>query len=149
MARFIYSSIIPASVNEVFGFHEAPGALERLIAPWMRVRVVRAGKSLQPGTEVELTIAFGPFERRWVARHTQYARNQFFVDEQIVGPFRRWIHTHRFEPAAQGTRLTDEIDFSLPGGVITDLALGWAVKIQLKTMFHFRHAATRRNLARG
>ena len=36
---------------------------------------------------------------RWVALHTAYEKNRLFVDEQIDGPFARWIHRHEFEAA--------------------------------------------------
>lgn len=39
-----------------------------------------------------------------------------FVDEQVRGPFRRFHHEHRFEGVADGTLMTDVIDFASPLG---------------------------------
>ncbi|MFC7111430.1 hypothetical protein ACFQQB_70140 [Nonomuraea rubra] len=38
------------------------------------------------------------------------------MDEQVTGPFRRWHHTHTFEPAHDGaaTLMTDVVDFAAP-----------------------------------
>lgn len=41
-----------------------------------------------------------------------------FVDEQVSGPFRRWWHEHRFEEVAEGTRMTDVVEFEAPAGPI-------------------------------
>jgi ligand-binding SRPBCC domain-containing protein len=37
-----------------------------------------------------------------------------FVDEQVRGPFRTFIHVHRFEPSAEGCRMTDTITVGSP-----------------------------------
>jgi ligand-binding SRPBCC domain-containing protein len=145
MPRFVHSSVIDAPVERVFAFHEAPGALEALTPPFAPVRVVRREGGIQPGGVVELEVPVGPFKRRWVARHTDYIPNELFVDVQESGPFRRWVHHHRFEAVGAGrTRLTDEIDFSLPGGALMDFLGGWFARIQLRRMFRYRHEATRR-----
>ena len=54
MPLFVHQSLIPAPVARVFAFHESPGALERLLPPWERARVVLSGGSLQAGADVRL-----------------------------------------------------------------------------------------------
>jgi len=39
-----------------------------------------------------------------------------FTDEMRRGPFKRWRHTHRFEPTADGTLMRDRVDFASPLG---------------------------------
>lgn len=145
MPKFVHSSVIPAPVEAVFAFHERPDALEMLTPPFAPVRVIRKEGGLAPGAVVELEVPLGPFRRRWVARHTEYQKNRLFADVQEQGPFRRWMHHHRFEAlSASETRLTDEIDFSLPGGALIDFFGAWVARWQLRRMFRFRHEATRR-----
>jgi ligand-binding SRPBCC domain-containing protein len=63
----------------------------------------------------------------WKARHfgvtwtmtstiTAWDRPHSFVDEQAKGPFKTFHHLHRFEPDGDGTRMTDEIDYTAPFG---------------------------------
>ena len=145
MPRFVYSSVIPAPVEQVFAFHEQPDALERLTPPFAPVRVLRREGGIQPGAIVELEVPFGPFKRRWLARHTEYEKNRLFTDVQESGPFRRWVHRHLFEPVSpRETRLTDDITFSLPGGPLLDFPGAWFARLQLRRMFRYRHEATRR-----
>lgn len=148
MPQFVYSSVIQAPVERVFAFHEEPDGLPRLLPPGGQVRLVSREGGLAPGARVELEMRLGPFRRRWVARHTEYVRNRLFADFQESGPFRRWVHRHEFADAGGGAcRLTDRIEFSLPGGAAVDWLLGWAVKLALRAMFAERHAATRRHTA--
>jgi ligand-binding SRPBCC domain-containing protein len=84
----------------------------------------------------------GPF--RWVALHTAYEKDRLFVDEQVEGPFAKWIHRHEFAPEGSKTRLTDHVEYELPGGSLVNSALGWTVKPGLASMFAHRHRVTRR-----
>lgn len=63
----------------------------------------------------------------WRARHfgvpftmtsviSDYSAPHRFVDEQTSGPFRRWWHEHRFGATAEGTRMTDVVEFESPAG---------------------------------
>lgn len=145
MPHFVFSSLIPAPVETVFAFHESPGALERLTPPWQPAVVVHKDPGLEPGARVVLLLPLGPLRLHWRALHTHYEKDRLFVDVQESGPFRRWVHRHEFEPAAGGaTRLTDRIAFSLPGGLLADLCGAWLARIQLRRLFTWRHAVTRR-----
>ena len=142
MANFIKSVDIDASIETVFGFHEREDALPLLTPPFPPVRVVKKSGGVEPGSRVELRVGF---LFTWVALHTAYERNRLFADEQIAGPFAQWIHCHEFAELGDGkTRLTDRVEFRLPGGSIVNAALGWAVKIGLRQMFTHRHEVTKR-----
>ena len=139
MAQFIQSIVIQAPVETVFGFHERADALELLTPKFPPARVVSKTGGITPGAQVVLQI--GP--TKWVALHTDYVPNKLFVDEQISGPFKRWVHRHEFESLGAATRLTDHVDYELHGGRLVTGALGWAVNIGLHQMFRHRHEVTR------
>ena len=80
----------------------------------------------------------------WLALHTAYAKNKLFVDEQVRGPFAKWIHRHEFAAVGNQTRLTDSIEYELPGGAVVNALLGWVVKQGLIQMFRHRHQVTKR-----
>ena len=101
--------------------------------------IARTGNGIEAGSRVELRV--GLF--RWVAQHTKYEKNRLFVDEQIQGPFAKWIHRHEFETAGSKTRLTDRIDYELPGGSLVNLLFGWTVNLRLRNMFAHRHRVIR------
>ena len=123
MATFSKSIVIDAPVETVFGFHERPDALLLLTPPFPPVRLVSMTGGLEPGSRVELRVGFLP----WVAMHTAYQRNRLFADEQIQGPFAKWVHRHEFESLGLKTRLTDRVEYLLPGGSFVNAAIGWVV----------------------
>jgi len=140
MPVFVKSSLIDAPVDEVFAFHEREDAFALLTPPFPPVRVVsKTGRGVEAGVRLEIRI--GPV--RWLALHTACEKNRLFVDEQVSGPFAKWVHRHEFEAAGNKTRLTDRVEFALPGGRLVNALLGWTVLPGLANMFRHRHRATR------
>jgi ligand-binding SRPBCC domain-containing protein len=136
---FAKSVLINAPVGAVFAFHERSDALSLLTPAFPPVRIINRTAGIDVGSRVELRI--GLFS--WVALHTAYRKDHLFVDEQIEGPFAKWIHRHEFEDADGKTRLTDCVEYQLPGGPIVNALLGWMVKPGLNRMFQHRHRVTK------
>ena len=132
-------------METVFGFHEREDALRLLSPAFPAVRVVRKQGGIETGSRVELRI--GPL--RWVALHTAFQKNRFFEDQQISGPFAKWIHRHEFEAVGGATLLTDRIEYRLPGGVWMNHLFGWAMQLGLQQMFRHRHRITKRYCEKG
>ncbi len=145
MATFLSSVLIEAPVAAVFAFHEREDALALLSPPFPPVLVLRRDGGIEVGSRVEMKI--GPLH--WVALHTAFEKNRLFEDNQISGPFARWVHRHEFFDLGDATRLTDNIDYLLPGGVLVNRLFGWAVEIGLGRMFQYRHRVTKLFCERG
>jgi hypothetical protein len=144
--QFVKESIVPATVEEVFAFHERPDAFELLQAPWDTVEIITPPTSLEVGTRVELRTKIGPFWIRIVAEHVAYERNRFFEDVMREGPFARWHHKHLFFEHEDGCRLRDEIDYAPPFGLLGRLVDPIAVRPRLEKLFDHRHEVTRREV---
>ena len=145
MPIFEHSSTIHAPVARVFAFHEEPSAFEMLTPSWPPVRIVSREGGIREGARVVLELSLGPFRQRWVALHTAYEQDRLFIDTQLEGPFRSWVHSHQFTDLGnRHTRLTDHVEFSLPGGTLIDLAGAWFSILQIRRMFRYRHEVTRR-----
>ena len=83
--------------DELFAWHERPGAFERLTPPWDEVELVERSGGIAVGARTVIRVPMGPMKRTWVAHHTAYEKGRLFRDEQVEGPFAKWIHTHHFE----------------------------------------------------
>lgn len=137
---FRQESEIDAPPEQVFAWHERPGAVEDLTPPWERVEVLGRAKNLQIGARVVFKIHSGPLSQTWVAEHTEYDPPHLFTDVQRQGPFAHWVHRHRFEPFGKGqTRMIDEVEYALPLGWLGELVAGWFVRAKLQRMFVYRH----------
>ena len=141
---FVKQSVIRATPERVFAFHELPDALRRLTPPWEPTRVVRAAPDLRVGSvAVVETRMLGLVPVRWVARHTAYDPPRMFEDVQAEGPFRSWRHRHTVEPHAEGATLRDEVEYEPPLGVLGRLAAPLLIEPRLRRLFDYRREVTR------
>ncbi|WP_369371837.1 TIGR01777 family oxidoreductase [Promicromonospora sp. Populi] len=128
-----HSSVVGYPRDEVFAWHERPGAIMRLTPPWSPLRVLQEATSLDGG-EAVLRLPLG---LRWVARHTGYEPPQRFVDELVSAPLCwvvSWRHTHEFHDEGVRTRITDTVDTPVPAAA-------------LRSMFAYRHRQLGMDLA--
>lgn len=132
--------------GDVFAWHEREGALERLTPPWADVSVERKEGGIRDGATVALRVRQGPASFLWELRHRDFVPGVQFRDEQVSGPLRSWVHTHRFLPRdGGGTLLEDEISFEVPLGLPVAPAL---VRSELDRLFAFRHRRLAADLGR-
>ncbi|MCW6035345.1 SRPBCC family protein [Spirulina subsalsa FACHB-351] len=146
MLHFEQSSLIKAPIEQVWQFHEQPDILHQLTPPWQPVQIIRRQGGLEVGAISEFRLWLGFVPITWVARHTQCDPPHSFVDEQILGPMQSWTHHHQFTPEGKHTRLTDRIDYELPGGLLAEWLLGGWVNSRLREMFRYRHDVTQQAL---
>ena len=148
MTRLVARSQLPYSVDDVFAWHLRPGALERLTPPWARTDVLARQGGVADGGRVLLGLHQGPFTLRWEARHTDVIDGRQFVDEQVRGPFHRWVHTHRFAPTAHGCAVEDDVEYEVPLGALGRAVGGSRIRAELERMFAYRHAQLGADLLR-
>jgi uncharacterized protein len=124
-----HSSIVGHPIETVFGWHERPGAFQRLSPPWQPGRLVEEAGSLADGRAVIRL----PGGIRWVAQHGGYDPPHRFVDDLVSLPL-PWHHVHSFAAEAPSrTRITDTVTTPVPGSL-------------LQAMFSYRHAQLRDDL---
>jgi uncharacterized protein (TIGR01777 family) len=141
---------MPVSATELFTWHTREGAFERLTPPWESVEIVeRSGEGIREGARMTVKLKIGPVSQRWVARHTKYIEGSLFQDEQVSGPFSRWVHTHRMWPEPPSSSvLEDEVVYEPPMGAAGRALGGGIIRSRLERMFSYRHALTHEDLRR-
>ncbi|MBA2525684.1 MAG: SRPBCC family protein [Pyrinomonadaceae bacterium] len=142
--RFVKESLIRASSERVFAFHEQANALELLLPPWESARIVKSAKISDVGTRAIVeTRILGPITVQWIAEHTVYDPPHMFEDIQIKGPFRSWHHRHLVEPHKDGATLRDEINYEPPLGFVGRAFAPLLIESRLRRLFDYRHELTR------
>jgi hypothetical protein len=143
--RFVKESLLHASAERVFAFHERPDAFALLQPPWAQSEIVQPPTSLAVGTRVILRTKLGPFWQTIEAEHVAYEPGRMFADRMVRGPFRHWLHRHVVTPQGPTEALlTDDIELTLPFGALGRLAGEPLARRELERLFTYRHAVTRR-----
>jgi ligand-binding SRPBCC domain-containing protein len=140
------STWLPRPVDETFAFFADASNLERITPPELRFRIVTPWPiEMRRGTLIEYRLALFGLPFSWRTGIDEWAPSHRFVDRQLAGPYRRWIHTHEFAPERGGTRMRDTVEYRLPLGWLGLAALP-LVRRQLTRIFDFREQTIQRLL---
>lgn len=149
MPEFHMESVFAVPVDELFAYHQRPGAFDRLVPPWVQLTKVAQSGTIGDGDVLEFDIHQGPLRVRWRAEHEDFLANRRFVDRMARGPFADWRHVHGFEALdAKRAKLNDHITYRLPLGALGSVFGGPLIRADLQRMFRFRHQRTRHDLIR-
>ena len=127
---------IPRSRNEVFAFFSDAHNLESITPPMLRFEVLsRRPIEMRAGLLIDYRIRLRGLPLRWQSEITAWKPPHRFVDEQRRGPYRAWIHEHRFEDRDGGTLVTDRVRYRVLGGAVVDRLV---VRRDLRAIFQYR-----------
>ncbi len=147
MPIYRHRTQFPFTAGTLFDWHMRPGAFQRLTPPWIQVRILEREGEIHDGGRVLLGVRQGPGEVKWELRHTAFEEGRLFQDEQLSGPFQKWIHAHRFIPLTDGgCVLEDEVEWEAPLGTAGKLFGEPILEKTLVRLFNFRHARLRSDL---
>ncbi len=150
MQRYERSIVIAAPIDTVFHFHDDPGNLLRITPPEVTVEIVDVQGDLPEGREIRLRMTqFGVLRNEICVRFMIYDPPTLLVDEQKEGPFRFWRQTRHFAETAEGTRLTDIIEYEVPFGLLGRFADWLVIGPRVRAMFKYRQQRTKELLEQG
>ena len=153
---------LPRVREAVFPFFRDAFNLERITPPELRFRVLTPGPiEMGPGARILYRLRLWGVPFGWETVISRWEPPVRFVDEQVAGPYRRWVHLHEFVPTSRGTLVRDHVDYALPfspvgevvhplvlGRQVTGLVAGYdltpLVRGQLNRIFRYRQQALRR-----
>jgi ligand-binding SRPBCC domain-containing protein len=133
-------------IDEVFEFFSRAENLGRITPPELDFQVTTPIPiAMEAGVLIDYRIALHGLTMRWRTLISVWEPPHRFVDEQLQGPYSRWIHTHTFESAPGGTTVRDHVRYRLPFDPFGRIALP-LVRRQLKRIFEFRTSAVKQLL---
>lgn len=119
MAIFEVSTIIHCTVDDAFDFLIRPANIALISPPTMGLHFVSAPEEVIKGSTLKFKIqSFGQVQEL-VHEITHLDRPTRFIEQQVKGPLKAWIHEHHFESAGDGqVKISDTIEFLPPGGLL-------------------------------
>lgn len=131
---------IPGSIEKVWDYFSGPKNLNELTPPEMNFEIITGGDvKMYEGQIIEYRVEFlRGVKSLWLTEIAHVRENQYFVDEQRVGPYRFWYHEHNFEENISGVKMTDHVTYAPPFGVLGDLVNAIWIRSKLERIFDFR-----------
>ena len=135
--------------EEVFGFFADAGNLERLTPPELRFRILTPQPiTMFAGSLIDYRLQLFGVSFAWQTLISRWEPPACFVDEQLRGPYRKWVHTHQFREVAGGTEIIDQVVYQLPLGPLGRL-VRLPVARRLQRIFSFRQQVLQEIFAAG
>jgi ligand-binding SRPBCC domain-containing protein len=123
---------------EIFPFFADAKNLGSITPPWLHFEVRTPGHiEMRVGALIDYRISLHGLPLRWRTKITAWDPPFRFVDEQIKGPYRRWVHEHRFEKSGAGTLCSDRVHYAMLGGWVVHRLF---VERDVRRIFAFRAA---------
>ena len=111
------SQTLAAPLGQVFEFFSDPRNLERITPPWVAFRIVTPGEiEMREGALIDYRLRIRGVAMGWRTEITEWDPPHRFVDTQLRGPYRKWVHTHRFTARGDRTLVDDRVEYAVPGG---------------------------------
>ena len=139
-------SRIALPIDEVFEFFSNASNLEKITPDELGFKIETPQPiQMETGALIEYTLHIFGVPVKWKTLISDWNPPHGFVDEQLKGPYRQWIHRHSFREADGETIMEDHVRYCLPLWPFGELALP-LIKLQLKRIFGHREHAIREAL---
>ncbi|HEX5911051.1 MAG TPA: SRPBCC family protein [Thermoleophilaceae bacterium] len=130
--------LLPHPVDRVFPFFAEARNLERITPPLLGFAVTNQEPiEMRAGAIIQYRLKLHGLPVDWLTRIDEWEPGVRFVDQQLVGPYRLWHHTHTFEARGGSTLMRDTVRYALPLWPLGELAMP-LVRRDLKQIFDFR-----------
>lgn len=138
---------LPLPPEELFRFFADAGNLDAITPPWLHFAIVTPRPiEMRPGTSIDYRLRVHGLPLRWRTLIREWQPPHRFVDEQLRGPYRQWIHEHTFEARDGGTLARDVVRYAVPFDLIVHPLF---VRRDIGRIFAFRQAALRERFGEG
>jgi ligand-binding SRPBCC domain-containing protein len=133
---------LPVPPAELFPFFADAGNLDALTPPWLHFHIITTPPiAMHEGALIDYRLRVRGIPIKWRTRINIWEPPHRFLDEQLRGPYRQWIHEHIFEPKDGGTLASDRVSYAVP---FDFLVHDWLVRRDVERIFAFRAEALRK-----
>jgi ligand-binding SRPBCC domain-containing protein len=149
MHTLITSMSLPHARDQVFPFFAEATNLERITPPELGFEIVTPQPiHLSEGTYIAYRLHLFGIPFSWQSEIQRWNPPEVFVHVQRRGPYKHWVHTHRFWEEQGTTIIEDEVRYALPYAPLGELVYP-LVRLQLHRIFRYRQHAIQAYFCKG
>ncbi|MFK7910176.1 MAG: hypothetical protein AB8F34_06185 [Akkermansiaceae bacterium] len=128
------------SLDQAWEFFSTPRNLDRLTPDSVGFKITHcSSETMHEGQIIGYKVKVAPLVwLTWLTEITHVDHKKSFIDDQRIGPYKVWHHTHRFEQRDGGVVMTDQVTYVMPFGIFGKIAHALFVKNKLAHIFDER-----------
>ena len=133
--------VFPKPPEEIFPFFSDARNLETITPSFLQFNVLTPGPiDMKSGAIIDYKLKVRGLPIKWRTKIQAFDPPRMFVDDQVKGPYKRWHHTHTFEPTPDGTGTIakDRVEYEPPGWIFKPMINYLFVQRDVKMIFEHR-----------
>ena len=141
MYRLTLTQFLPVNKLEAWEFFSSPKNLALITPKRLNFRIlsISGSEKMHQGQIIKYKITVLPHVRLyWETEITEVVEHLSFTDVQRKGPYAYWAHKHSFKEVDGGVEMADELEYSLPLGLLGRLANYLFVAREVRSIFEYR-----------
>ncbi|MGA2230208.1 MAG: SRPBCC family protein [Tepidisphaeraceae bacterium] len=136
---------LPRPPEELFVFFGDAGNLQTLTPSTLQFEILTPMPIvMRAGTLIDYRLRVHGIPIRWRTEITLWDPPHRFIDTQLRGPYKLWVHEHTFTPQRGGTLARDRVEYAALGG---SLIHRWVIRRDLDRIFEYRAEVLRKIFA--
>ncbi len=133
--------LVNTSIENLWDFISSPVNLKKITPPYMGFDITseKLPNKIYEGMIISYQVKpLLAIKTIWVTEITHVKENQYFVDEQRVGPYTLWHHQHIIQQQGEKVLMTDIVSYQPPFGFFGAIANKLIIEKKLNEIFNFR-----------
>ena len=151
MKQLQFEQFLPITIDEAWAFFSNPANLNLITPDKLQFKTLTDLPELMTeGLIIRYKInPMLSIPLNWTTRINSMKKNVMFVDEQIKGPYKTWLHEHHFQEVENGVMMTDKLTYDIGYSFLGDF-IGWLwVDKQVREIFRYRQIKLNEIFAAG
>ncbi len=139
-----YITTLPVSIENAWDYFSSPANLSKITPPEMNFNVrtdFKPGDKIYKGMLIDYKVSpLLGIPLSWQTKITEADAPNFFIDEQLKGPYSYWHHEHHFKKTDEGVEMTDVVEWRVPFGFLGDILNSILIQKKVEAIFVFRES---------
>ena len=132
---------LPVSNSKAWDFFSSAENLPVITPPELGFKILTdiKEKEIYEGMVIEYKVSpLLKIPLHWKTEISKVEKPHSFTDRQLKGPYKLWEHTHIFIEQKDGILMKDSVKYSLPFGILGQIAHSLIVRKKLSRIFNYR-----------
>ena len=130
--------LLPFKIEQAFAFFADARNLESITPSFLNFKIIEAPDEIDEGALLRYRLKLFQIPIYWKTRIIAWRPPYFFIDMQLKGPYRFWVHQHRFESRGRQTFMQDIVDYQTKGSIFSPAINYLFIERQVNRIFDYR-----------